>query len=105
LFSPGQPVTCVDGKFPLGIEKLYDQLPTEGELYVIRDVIPGCNLAGEHGEVAVYLVELRNPPNKKGIERGFNAERFAPLQTDDETKEEELQDSAPPVRTPELVPA
>jgi len=79
MFVPNQKVVCIDDKFPLGIEKLYDKLPVQDQIYVIRDVVPGQSLAGTEGEVAVYLVGLLNPTNKVGVERGFNAERFAPL--------------------------
>jgi hypothetical protein len=79
MFIPNQKVVCVDDKFPLGIEKLYNQLPVKDQIYVIRDIVPGVSLQGSEGEVAVYLIGLVNPTNKLGIERGFNAERFAPL--------------------------
>ena len=79
MFVPNQKVVCVDDKFPLGIEKLYNQLPVKDQIYVIRDIVPGVSLAGSEGEVAVYLIGLVNPTNKVGVERGFNAERFAPL--------------------------
>jgi len=79
MFIPNQKVVCVDDKFPLGIGKLYDQLPVKDQIYVIRDIVPGVSLAGGEGEVAVYLIGVVNPTNKVGVERGFNAERFAPL--------------------------
>src|SRR5476651_695789 len=79
MFIPNQKVVCVDDKFPLGIEQLYNQLPVKDQIYVIRDIVPGQSLSGSEGEVAVYLIGLVNPTNKVGVERGFNAERFAPL--------------------------
>ena len=79
MFIPNQKVACIDDKFPLGINKLYDQLPVKDQIYVIRDVVPGQSLSGSEGEVAVYLVGVVNPTNMVGVERGFNAERFAPL--------------------------
>ncbi len=90
MFMPNQAVVCVDGKFPLGIEKLYSELPKEGSTYTIRDIVPGVGLTGEEGEVAVYLIEITGPLNAHGIERGFKAERFAPLTTIEEEEEEEL---------------
>jgi len=106
MFEPGQPVTCIDDKFPLGIEKLYPSLPVKGELYVIRDIVPGVGVDGDRnkGAVCVYLIEIQGSINKHGIERGFDGQRFAPLQTDDETEEEEYGDSKKESR-PELVPA
>ena len=79
MFIPNQKVVCIDDNFPLGIEKLYNQLPVKDQIYVIRDIVPGQALSGAEGEVAVYLIGLNNPTNKVGVERGFNAERFAPL--------------------------
>jgi hypothetical protein len=79
MFIPNQKVVCIDDNFPLGIEKLYNQLPVKDQIYVIRDVVPGQALSGAEGEVAVYLIGLNNPTNMVGVERGFNAERFAPL--------------------------
>ena len=81
MFLPNQKVVCIDGKFPLGIEQLYAELPKEGHTYTIRDIVPGVGLTGEEGEVAVYLCEIHGPLNAHGIERGFKAERFAPLTT------------------------
>ena len=90
MFLPNQRVVCVDARFPLGIEKLYAELPREGTTYTIRDIVPGIGLTGDEGEVAVYLCEIRGPLNAHGIERGFRADRFAPLQTSEEYAEEEL---------------
>ena len=90
MFLPNQKVVCVDGRFPLGIEQLYQELPKEGSTYTIRDIVPGVGLTGEEGEVAVYLCEISGPLNAHGIERGFRAERFAPLQMDEEMAEEEM---------------
>ena len=73
----------------MGIERYFPSLPIEGQQYVIRDIVPGVAVHGGEGEVAVYLVEIIGSVNAHGIERGFNAERFAPLQTDDETAEAE----------------
>jgi hypothetical protein len=102
MFVPNQKVVCIDDSFPLGIGKLYNQLPVKDQIYVIRDVVPGQSLTGSPGEVAVYLIGVVNPTNKLGIERGFNAERFAPLsyqEVDDlvaaEEREGELVPSKP----------
>ncbi len=94
MFAPGQKVACVDAKFPLGIEKIYTALPKQDEIYTVRDLVPGVSLQNTEGETAIYLVELVNPENRHGIEYGFNAERFAPLETDDEFLEEEVPEEA-----------
>ena len=77
----GQKVVCIDGKFPLGIEKFYTALPVEGTTYIVRSVELGVNLKGEPGEVAVTLVGLVNPRSSTPPypERAFKAERFRPL--------------------------
>lgn len=80
----GQKVVCVDDKFPLGIGKFYTDLPKKGITYVIREVQLGINLKGEPGEVCLYLIGLNNPKSTTAPfpERGFNAERFRPLEDD-----------------------
>ena len=90
MFLPNQKVVCVDARFPVGIEKLYFELPKEGTTYTIRDIVPGVGLTGDEGEVAVYLCEIKAPLNSHGIERGFRADRFAPLQTIEEEAAEEI---------------
>ena len=112
MFLPGQAVVCIDDAFPLGIQLLYNQLPKKGNTYHIRDLVPGCDFNANHGEIAVYLTELKNPTNKVGIERGFKAERFAPLETV-EIKDEDIfqldevlpSPNQKPLRSPDLVPA
>ncbi len=95
MFLPNQKVVCVDGQFPLGIEQLYAELPKEGSTYTIRDIVPGVGLTGDEGEVAVYLIEIRGPLNAHGIERGFRAERFAPLTMVEDEVEEEIEIGLP----------
>lgn len=89
MFTVGQKVACVDACFPVGILRLYNALPRRNEIYTVRDIIPGVAIDGREGEVAVYLCEIVSPKNKYGIERGFNAERFAPLTTVPARQEEE----------------
>ena len=100
MFLPNQKVVCVDDRFPLGIEKFYSELPSEGNTYTIRDIVPGVGLTGDEGEIAVYLCEIKSPLNAHGIERGFRAERFAPLQTSTAEEEEELM-----IGLPDFLPA
>jgi hypothetical protein len=102
MFLPNQKVVCVDGKFPLGIEALYHELPKEGNTYTIRDIVPGVGLTGEEGEVAVYLCEIKGPLNAHGIERGFKGERFAPLSTTEDEVEVREEVS---IGLPEMAPA
>lgn len=83
----GQKVICIDDVFPIGIEKFYTALPKKDAIYVIRNVVLGCNYRCEPGEVCLLLVGLVNPRSKTPPypENGFNAERFRPL---DEMKAE-----------------
>ena len=104
MFAPGQKVACVDDQFPLGIEKIYTALPKKDVIYTVRDLVPGVSLQNTEGETAIYLVELVNPENRHGIEYGFNAERFAPLETDDETVFEEVPEETY-IEQEELMPA
>ena len=89
----GQKVVCIDDKFPLEVSKFYIALPQEGKVYVIRNVELGCNWKGEAGEVCLLLIGLHNPKSSTPPfrERGFNAERFRPLE---ELTTEEHQEAA-----------
>jgi hypothetical protein len=79
-YGIGDKVVCVDDKFPADISKLYDALPVKDTTYVVRDIRLGINLTME-GDVSVLLVGLVNPKadSKAGLERGFRADRFRPL--------------------------
>lgn len=92
MFLPNQKVACINGRFPLGIERFFPSLPIEGQQYTIRDIVPGIAPEGTEGEVAVYLAEIIGSINDYGIERGFNAERFAPLETQEDELEEIRED-------------
>jgi hypothetical protein len=78
----GQKVVCVDDKFPLEINELYTALPKAGVTYVIRQVSIGVNWSAEPGEVCLLLIGLHNPRSSVSPfpERGFNSERFRPLE-------------------------
>jgi hypothetical protein len=94
----GQKVVCVDDKFPPEVAQFYQSLPKKDQIYVIREVKIGVNWKAEAGEVCLYLIGLVNPRSDKPPfpERGFNAERFRPLeemrararQSESETKED-----------------
>jgi hypothetical protein len=79
VFSPGQKIICIDDRFSLHVRQFYVELPRRDAIYTVRDLVPGVSPEGSAGEVAIYLNEIRSPDNRHGIERGFNAERFAPL--------------------------
>lgn len=79
MFTNGQRVVCCDAEFTEFVKARYTALPVKDGIYTVREMMLGCNYKGEAGEVAIYLEELINPGNLKGVEYGFNAERFAPL--------------------------
>ena len=102
-YGIGDKVVCVDDKFPLNISKLYTALPVKDSTYVVRDIRLGINLTME-GDVSVLLIGLVNPKAESvaGLERGFRADRFRPLEElrNEQTSAksvEEKKELAPPV--------
>jgi len=79
MFQIGQKVVCIDDQFDPLIAQFYHKFPTKNTIYTIRDIRPGISPNCETGEVSVTLDEIYNPSSKFGIERGYKAERFAPL--------------------------
>lgn len=84
----------MDDKFDSGIAKFYTALPKKDVTYVIRGVCVGVNSKAEPGEVCVYLIGLHNPKSDRPPfpERGFNSERFRPLEEvqQRQSKEDEI---------------
>jgi hypothetical protein len=100
-YGIGDKVVCVDDKFPPDISTLYTALPVKDSTYVVRDIRLGINLTME-GDVSVLLIGLVNPKadSVAGLERGFRADRFRPLEElrneqkaskPDEEKKEQVQ--------------
>jgi hypothetical protein len=83
MFDVGQKVVCIDDKFEAWHKKLYKVFPTEGCVYVIRDVRIGVlySEGKRTGAISLLLVGLINPPadSVMALERGFNSDRFRPL--------------------------
>ena len=89
--------------FPAWVHQLYTALPVKGTTYTVRSMSPGrgklCVIvdgkivkngaSDNHPEVHLLLEELVNPrdPFCASGELGFNAERFAPLETTEEEGE------------------
>jgi hypothetical protein len=89
----GQKVVCIDDAFPPEVAQFYTALPKKDSVYVIRQVSLGVNHLGEPGEVCLHLVGLNNPRSNKPPfpERGFNSERFRPLEEmKEETRDREV---------------
>lgn len=78
----GSKVVCVDDRFPPDLIVYYDNLPVKDLVYTIRDMGVGISVAGEPGEIVVYLVGLENPCSSKPPhpERGFASWRFREIQ-------------------------
>ena len=84
-----QKVVCINDEFTKEIKAMYTALPKKGVTYVIRSVELGANTKAEGGEVCIRLVGLHNPKGSVAPypERGFNAERFQPLEDERLTEE------------------
>ena len=98
MFSKGQKVVCINDQFPGWVAEFFDQLPVKGRTYTVRAVcLRRETLKGsEEATIALLLEELRNledPTHKDKQELAFKAERFAPLETVEETKEAEIADA------------
>lgn len=83
MFTKDQRVICVNADIHPSLWEYVKPLRKDG-IYMIRDVVPGISPFGEEGNVTVYLHEIHNTINEHGIERGYNSERFAPIQEQDE---------------------
>lgn len=80
MYAINQRIVCVDADFtrlPQGYRKYYKAFPKQDKIYTVREITQGIG-----GEVCCLLHEIHNPTNKKGIENGYNVERFAPLDTE-----------------------
>ena len=88
-FAIGQKVVCIDDFFAPEIAALFNALPVENVVYVVRAIHEGNNYDDGKPERAtvLLLVGVVNPspaiPGAK--ERGFSSKRFRPL---DELKSE-----------------
>lgn len=82
MFDVGQKVICIDGSFPEAVLLYLRNLPNEGTVYTVRDVIPAQGWKGE-GACAILLREVIDPPaphRKQWGECGFAPQRFRELQ-------------------------
>lgn len=86
MMQKGQRVVCTNDTFTDVVRSIYEQLPTKGDTYTIRDVFLGREKivkAGDSATVGVLLEELHNPADPfhaDAQELGFSSERFAPLE-------------------------
>lgn len=93
MFEPGQKVVCVDdSKFPTDLlGTYYTAFPKKGNVYTVRDIVPGHTGKGIHNTVTVLLKEIINYMNPI-LENGYNPARFVPLE--EETIEEQAREFA-----------
>jgi hypothetical protein len=79
----GQKVVCVDDAAPAHLRAHYTSWIRKGTVYVIRGVFLGVDYqSASPGEVGVYLLGLHNPKSNVPPfpERGFNSQRFRPIE-------------------------
>jgi len=90
MFTRGQRVVCINDTFSPEIAKMYAQLPVKGTTYRVREVYLGQESpTAKDATCGITLFELRNPPDARLRELGFNSERFAPLDELPEVEQEE----------------
>lgn len=79
----GQKVVCINDQFAPEYKELFTALPKKDLTYVIRDIELGVTFEGGQRNTAICLrlVGLTNPacPPPASKERGFNSDRFRPL--------------------------
>jgi len=95
MFAKGQKVVCINDDFPPMARELFVQLPLKDKVYTVRAVYIGrgnltrSESGQKDGEIGVLLEEVLNPRDpalRSGLdgEMGFNSERFAPLEYDED---------------------
>lgn len=75
MFTVGDKVICVDGKFDEAFKALAGSTPVEGGVYTIRWIGTHPNATG----VGVHLNEIVAAPYGPDFEYGFKVHRFRPL--------------------------
>lgn len=87
MFEIGEKVVCVDDKFDPNTTAQYAYLPTEGEIYTVRDTMPGLDhdqsvaTGQKQVTMAILVEEIENPiPEGFHHEPAFAGRRFAPLE-------------------------
>ena len=97
MFDINEKVVCINDRFPAWVYDSYDQLPTKGTIYTVRDVDLGRSDLGSDSAVTfkVLLHEIHNQPDftESGRdigELGFKSDRFATLDQMKELEENEL---------------
>lgn len=105
MFSKGQKVVCINDEFPPMAKLLFTHLPKKDSVYTVRGVYIGrgnytrAGSGKKDGEIGVLLEEIvnqRDPALKQGMdgELGFHSERFAPVESDQDTEVSEYEEKA-----------
>lgn len=103
MFKNGQRVVCINDDFEPWVYDLYRALPKKDQIYTVRAIGMGrsnpqfivnddaqIKITGAEFDFLILLKELLNPDDPHSSvkqELGFRAERFAPLQEDEEEEE------------------
>ena len=101
MFEPGERVACVNGDFAPLHRAIYRALPVQDGVYTVRECSLGRTRTGGPDPGCSYrvlLVELVNGPDPymnpdSAEELGFRSDRFAPLVTEENTAEAEIEHS------------
>lgn len=78
----GQKVVCINDEAPWYHRSSFTTWIKKGTVYVVRGVFMGIGWTGTEGEVGIYLQGIHNPLSNVPPypERGYNSERFAPIE-------------------------
>lgn len=79
MFDIGEKVICVNDKFEKDCLPNICAFPVKGRTYTVRDLVPAYDYDMKQ-TCAILLEKLVNPPNPKGIENGFDSNRFRTLE-------------------------
>jgi hypothetical protein len=87
MYYVGQKVMCIDGNFHYSIAEWGDQIPVEGTVYTVRDIIQGRHFRTGDTRLGFHLVELVNLKTFSGNEVCFSTWRFVPFENDESLAE------------------
>lgn len=104
MYENGQRVVCIDDQFDPWVFDLFKSLPKKDSVYTVRSVRPGrsnpdfsvdddakLSITYAEYDILILLEELHNPDDPHSTikqELGFRAERFAPLEENENELEE-----------------
>ncbi|CAN5594453.1 hypothetical protein BH09VER1_BH09VER1_56520 [soil metagenome] len=100
MFEPGERVACVDADFAPLHRTIYRALPSQDQIYTVRECSLGRTRTGGPDKGCSYrvlLVELVNDPDPymhpdAAEELGFRSDRFAPVVSEEISAEAEIEE-------------